>query len=99
MTASVLKQDPNTKRFKRSLIYFNTDTQYAHFLGKSPLSSHITTLKQQIKQKKTPDGSCFRTIVVILVLHFCGAKKQDFNLFMPEGQAEETKRGFSELFV
>ena len=28
MTASVLKQDPNTKRFKRMLIYFNTDTQY-----------------------------------------------------------------------
>ena len=33
MTASVLKQDPNTKRFKRTLIYFNTDTQYAHFQG------------------------------------------------------------------
>ena len=25
MTASVLKQDPNTKRFKRTLIYFDTD--------------------------------------------------------------------------
>ena len=24
-------QDPNTKRFKRTLIYFNTDTQYVHF--------------------------------------------------------------------
>ena len=33
MAASVLKQDPNTKRFKRTLIYFNTDTQYAHFRG------------------------------------------------------------------
>ena len=31
MTASVLKQDPNTKRFKWTLIYFNTDTQYANF--------------------------------------------------------------------
>ena len=31
MTASVLKQAPNTKRFKRTLIYLNTDTQYAHF--------------------------------------------------------------------
>ena len=31
MTASVLKQDPNTKRFKRTLIYFNTGTQYAIF--------------------------------------------------------------------
>ena len=27
MTAGVLKQDPNTKMFKRTLIYFNTDTQ------------------------------------------------------------------------
>ena len=33
MTASVLKQDPNTKRFKRMLIYFNTDTQHANFWG------------------------------------------------------------------
>ena len=33
MTASVLKQDPNTKRFKRTLIYFNTDTQYGNFRG------------------------------------------------------------------
>ena len=33
MTASVLKQDPNTKTFKRMLIYFNTDTQYAIFRG------------------------------------------------------------------
>ena len=31
MTASVLKQDPDTKRFKPTLIYFNTDTQYAIF--------------------------------------------------------------------
>ena len=31
MTASILKQDPNTKRFQQTLIYFNTDTQYAHF--------------------------------------------------------------------
>ena len=29
MTASVLKQDPNTKRFKRTLIYLNTDTKNA----------------------------------------------------------------------
>ena len=31
MTASVLKQDPNIKRFKRTFIYFNTDTQYVNF--------------------------------------------------------------------
>ena len=29
MTASVLTQDPNTKVFKQTLIYFKTDTQYA----------------------------------------------------------------------
>ena len=29
MIASVLKQDPNTNRFKRTLIYFDSDTQYA----------------------------------------------------------------------
>ena len=28
MTASVLKQDPNTKRFKRTLIYYDTYTQF-----------------------------------------------------------------------
>ena len=33
MTASVLKQDPNTKLFNRTLSYFNTDTQYANFWG------------------------------------------------------------------
>jgi len=36
MTASVLKQNLNAKMFKRRLIDFNTDTQYAHFRG-SPL--------------------------------------------------------------
>ena len=29
ITASILKQDPNTKRFKRTLTYYVTDTQYA----------------------------------------------------------------------
>jgi len=51
MTASVLKQDPNTKRFKQTLIYFNKDT-VCKFSGKSPLSSHKTTLKQQINGQK-----------------------------------------------
>ena len=31
MTASVLKQDPSTKRFKRTLIYFDTDTHMQIF--------------------------------------------------------------------
>ena len=30
---TVFLQAPNTKRFKRTLIYFNTDTQYANFRG------------------------------------------------------------------
>ena len=29
----LMSQDPNTKRFKRTLIYFNTGTQYEHFRG------------------------------------------------------------------
>ena len=57
MTASVLKQDPNTKRFKRTLIYFNTDTQYAHFRG-NPL--------YQVTERHLNNRSCFRTLAVIL---------------------------------
>ena len=45
MTASVLKQDPNTKWFKRMLIYYDADTQYAN-LGGNPLhqatKGHLT---------------------------------------------------------
>ena len=40
MTASVLKQDPNTKRFEGTLIYFDTDTQYANVRG-NPLYQAI----------------------------------------------------------
>ena len=29
MTANVVKQEPNTKRFKRMLTYYDTDTQSA----------------------------------------------------------------------
>jgi len=36
MTASVLKQDPNTKRFKRTLIYFDTHTQYIQIFDEIP---------------------------------------------------------------
>ena len=49
MTASVLKQDPNTKRFKRTLIYFNTDTQYANFRG-NPL---YQTTKRHLDKRYT----------------------------------------------
>ena len=54
MTASVLKQDPNTERFKRTLIYFDTDTQYANFQG-NPLRQatkwHLNN-KQMVKNDK-----------------------------------------------
>ena len=80
MTASVLKQDPNTKRFKRTLIYFNTDT-VCTFSGTSPLSSHKTTFKQRInghkrwKMKEKKDLSClcwFFTVCSVLGrLHDC----------------------------
>ena len=45
MTASVLKQDQSTKRFKRTLIYFNTDTQCAHFWGQPLYQLSHKTLK------------------------------------------------------
>ena len=43
MTASVLKQDPNTKKFK-----LWHGHKICKFSGKSPSSSHKTTLKQQL---------------------------------------------------
>ena len=36
MTASVLKQDPITKRLKRTLTYYATDAQYMHIFGEIP---------------------------------------------------------------
>ena len=33
MTASILQQNSNPKRFKRTLIYFDADRQYVHFGG------------------------------------------------------------------
>ena len=41
------KMETNMKRFKQTLIYYNTDT-VCKCSGKSPLSSHKMTLKQQI---------------------------------------------------
>ena len=56
MTASVLKQDPNIKRFTQMLIYFNTDTQYAHFWG-NPLyqatKGHLNNRKRSKTMKKS----------------------------------------------
>ena len=55
MTASILKQDPNTKRFKQMLIYFDTDT--LQIFREISFVNHKMTLKvkQQIncsKQRK-----------------------------------------------
>ena len=44
----VVVLDPNTKRFKRTLIYYDTDTQYANFRGNLLSRSYKTTLRQQI---------------------------------------------------
>ena len=58
--ASFLKQDPNTKMLKRTLIYLNTDT-LSKFSGKSPLPSpkrhlntdkRLKTIKNEIKRKQ-----------------------------------------------
>ena len=48
MTASVLKQDPSTKRFKRTLIYYDTDTEYAHFRG----NPHCQATKRHLTDKR-----------------------------------------------
>ena len=61
MTAGVLKQDPNTKRFKRTLIYFNTDTQYTNFRGNpfyQATKRHLTD-----KQSKTMKNERKRLIL------------------------------------
>ena len=54
MTASVLKQNPNTKRFKQTLIYFNTGAQYANFRG-HPLHQatkrHLNNKWSKMKEK------------------------------------------------
>ena len=69
MTASVLKQDPNTKRFKQTLIYFNTDTQHAHFRG-NPLyqatKRHLHN-RQTVKndEKLNKDLSCFGWVFTV----------------------------------
>ena len=64
MTATVLKQDPNIKRFKRTLTYFNTDTQYAHFrIGRC---SNLPSTEQAAK---TLFGFLwFKLLVIILIV-------------------------------
>ena len=54
MTASVLKQDPITNTFKRTLIYFGTDTQYANFRGNllRQATKRLTTVKRLKNDEK-----------------------------------------------
>ena len=77
MTASVLKQNPNTKRFKRTLIYFYTDTQYANFRGnlalyqatKRDLNSRKTVKNDEKLKKKT-----YLVLVNLLINYICMKK-------------------------
>ena len=41
-------QDSNTERFKRTLIYYDTDTQYANYRGNPLRQTKKTTLKQKL---------------------------------------------------
>ena len=44
ITASILKQDPNTKRFKRTLPYYVTDAQYAKSYFRSCVRVEVAVL-------------------------------------------------------
>ena len=57
MTASILKQDPNTKRFKRMLIYFNRDTLYAHFGGAEGERESMLSFGIWIHEKKKENNN------------------------------------------
>ena len=74
MTASVLKQDPNTKRFKRTLIYFNTDTQYANFRG----NRNLKKKKKKLNPNKISLFLSFFTVfdrLSVVYVSFCGLIK------------------------
>ena len=60
----IYPEDPNTKRFKRTLHYFDTDTQYTHFEENSPLSSYKTTLKTTDKPLKNDEKFDFKIFFV-----------------------------------
>ena len=63
-------QDLNTKRFKRTLIYFNTDTQYANFRG--------NPLYQATKRHLSRGSSKKRSVCTVFVNQWTAdAEKQD----------------------
>ena len=51
MTASVLKQDPNTKRFKRTLIYHGQMQIFGEILFIKPQNDTYTTDKRSKMMK------------------------------------------------
>ena len=57
MTASILKQDPNTKWFKWTLIYFNTNAQYANLRG-NPLYQVMSWQSLSCQQSSKYQTSC-----------------------------------------
>ena len=67
MTGNVLKQDPNTERFKRTLIYYDTDTQYANFRG-NPLRQ--TTKIISVLFNLFVFGKKVVVVVVVVVFNF-----------------------------
>ena len=73
MTASVLKQDPKHKKFKRTLIYYNTDTQYANVPGNLPC--------QATKRSTNETRSEITYLFLVELLFSCpmlGRKKNNF---------------------
>ena len=72
MTASILKQDPNTKRFKRTLIYFDTDTQYANF-RRNPLCTVFSL-------QALPPTVCNEVSIVPTIIDSDEKKNADINI-------------------
>ena len=65
--------DLNTKRFKRTRIYFNTDTQYANFRG-NPLYKATKRHSSQGSSKK-------RSVCIVFVNQWTAdGEKQDFEI-------------------
>ena len=71
MTASVLKQDPNTKRFKRTRIYFDTDRQYANLRGNPLCQATKRTIQTTDKLLKTMENEREKRILFRLIFVAC----------------------------
>jgi len=68
MTGSVLKQDPKRKRFKRTPIYYDTDTQYAIFRGNlSQATKRHLTVKWSKTMKNDKEAYLFLVDLLSLV--------------------------------